>query len=370
MEPTEITAGRLHLRPWQALDEDAVFAACQDPEIQRWTTVPVPYSQEDARAFVTERSPQGWQAGTAASFAVLDASSGELLASIVLFDTKEGSAEVGYWCAPWARGRGVVSDAVSAICRWGFDALGLDRIEWAAGVGNYASLAVAQKCGFRFEGLSRQGLVQRGERQDGWWAALLRADEVVDRRPLPSPPTLTDGVVTLRPWDTSDAADMTRAFADAAIGEWLPIASPHTLTQAETWLDETVPTWWVMGMRVALAVTDAGTGELLGSVGLSTQERADGRGELGYWTAPWGRGRGVASRAAGLLTAWAFGVLRVSRVELFADAENPASQRAAEKAGFVREGVARAWMRDGQGAARDMVVFSRVSSDPAAATAS
>ena len=178
MEPTEISAGRLHLRPWQGSDEDAVYQACQDPDIQRWTRVPVPYRREDARLFVTVTSPQGWDAGTAASFAVLDATTGQLLASVALFDIKDGDAEVGYWCVPGARGQGVVSEAVKAICRWGFAELGLARIEWAATVGNQASLAVARKCGFQEEGVARMGLVTRGVRHDGWRAALLATDQL------------------------------------------------------------------------------------------------------------------------------------------------------------------------------------------------
>jgi len=363
MEPTEIKAGRLRLRPWQPADEDAVFEICQDPEIQRWTRVPVPYTRADARDFVTHRSPQDWEAGTAASFAVVDATSGALLASIVLFDIGEGSAEVGYWCAPTARGQGVATDAVSAICRWGFETLALARIEWAAGVGNWESFAVAQKCGFRFEGRSRQGLVQRGERQDGWWAALLSTDEVVDRRPLPPPPTLTDGVITLRPWTLADAPAVARACADPESARWLAtMPSPYTLADAESWLTTVVPQGWASGSTVALAATGAVGGEVLGQVGLHL--KAGGRAGVGYWTAPWARGRDVASRGTALLSHWGIDVLALSRLELLADVDNVASQRVAEKAGFTREGIARGARTDRDGNPRDFVQFSLLSTDP------
>ncbi len=42
MEPVEITAGALHLRSWRPGDDARVLEACQDPDTQRWTTVPVP----------------------------------------------------------------------------------------------------------------------------------------------------------------------------------------------------------------------------------------------------------------------------------------------------------------------------------------
>ena len=60
--------------------------------------------------------------------------------------------EVGFWMAPWARGRGIMTDAVRLVCRWGFADLGLGRIEWWANVGNDASRRVAEKVGFTMEG--------------------------------------------------------------------------------------------------------------------------------------------------------------------------------------------------------------------------
>jgi RimJ/RimL family protein N-acetyltransferase len=369
MDPVEISAGRLHLRPWQESDEDAVYQACQDPEIQRWTRVPSPYTREDARAFLTRRSPDGWEAGTAASFAVLDATTGALLASVALFDIEEGSAEVGYWCAPEARGQGVISEAVATICRWGFEALALHRIEWAASVGNWASLAVAQKCGFRFEGRARMGLTTRGEHHDGWWAALLNTDEVSDQRSLPSSPTLTDGVVTLRRWSLSDVDESVRAGNDADLARYRGVPQPYLPSHAEAYINTFGLQAWATGDAAEFAITDAVTGELLGGAGLKLRMRRLGIAEVSYWTAPWARGRGVAARAAGLCAAWAIDALSLNRVELLADTENLASQRVAEKAGFAREGVARKARRSSDGTPRDMVVFSQVSASTAGAPA-
>jgi RimJ/RimL family protein N-acetyltransferase len=81
--------------------------------------------------------------------------------------------EVGYWMAPWARGRGIMTDAVRLACGWGFDELGLGRIEWWANVGNQASRRVAEKAGFTMEGTVRARLLHRGVRVDGWGAGLL-----------------------------------------------------------------------------------------------------------------------------------------------------------------------------------------------------
>lgn len=187
MDAVEITAGRLHLRPPQPSDEDAIFGACQDPEIQRWTTVPSPYTREDARTWLSTTVPEQWASGTATTFAVLDATSGALLACVGFHGIDRDTAEVGYWCAPEARGNGVMSEAVAALCRWGFAELGLARIEWLAGVGNWASRAVAEKCGFTIEGLVRGGIRQRGTRVDGWLGGLLKDDPMIDQRPRGGP---------------------------------------------------------------------------------------------------------------------------------------------------------------------------------------
>ena len=82
-------------------------------------------------------------------------------------------ADVGYLTAPYARGTGTTTAALEAICAWGFETLRLERIEWRAQVGNEASRRVAEKVGFRLEGVNRALLRLRGERYDTWIASLL-----------------------------------------------------------------------------------------------------------------------------------------------------------------------------------------------------
>lgn len=175
METVEITAGRLHLRPWQPRDAQEVYEACQDPQVQRWTSVPSPYAYEDARAFVEEISPALWADGTAATFAVLDSTSGRLHASVGLqgISTRDRVAGLGFWCAPGSRGRGVTTEAAAAVLRWGFAALGLERVEWVAEVGNTGSRRVAEKLGFTQEGVARSRVRHAGSNRDAWVAGLL-----------------------------------------------------------------------------------------------------------------------------------------------------------------------------------------------------
>jgi len=182
MDCVDIPAGRVHLRPPVLGDWPDIHAACQDRDIQRWTTVPSPYADTDAQSFVAEVAPDGWRSGRAATFAVCDSTSGELLGMCDLghLGIEDGIGQVGFWCVPWARGRGVATAAVQSLCRWGFAELGLARIEWYAQAGNVGSRRVAEKAGFTYEGLLRAKLVQRGKRVDAWVGALL-AEDPVDR---------------------------------------------------------------------------------------------------------------------------------------------------------------------------------------------
>ncbi|MFE2552348.1 GNAT family N-acetyltransferase [Streptomyces sp. NPDC059355] len=176
MEPTTLNTARLSLRPFVPADEEEVYTAVQDPEIQRWTMVPSPYSREHARGFVLETVPAGWREDTAYSFAVRLGADGPLVAAVGVHVRGQGSYEIGYWAAKEHRGRGYMAEAVAAVSRWAFTEVGAVRLEWRAEVGNTGSRAVAEKTGFRFEGVLRAAVLRGGTARDSWVGALLPAD--------------------------------------------------------------------------------------------------------------------------------------------------------------------------------------------------
>jgi RimJ/RimL family protein N-acetyltransferase len=180
MIPPALTTARLRLRPFGGSDAGAVHEACQDPDIQRWTTVPSPYTRQDAETFVTETAPRGWADGTLLNFGAFRRDDGALVSSIGLrsggLRHGDGIAEIGYWTAGDQRRRGFTAEAVRAVCRWGFESLPIHRIEWLAMVGNEGSWAVAHRSGFCFEGTLRSRFVHRGELFDAWLGALLPDD--------------------------------------------------------------------------------------------------------------------------------------------------------------------------------------------------
>ncbi len=176
MDPVELSDDRLLLRLPAEEDVEAVTRACQDAELQRWIPVPVPYERAHAVEFVASR-PERWAAADGEmTFAITGRDDGMLLGMVGLHAHDATMREIGFWTAPWARGRGVMTDAARLVCRFGFDVLGLQRIEWWAGVGNHGSWRVAEKLGFQREGTCRSRLLHRGDRVDGWVAGLLAGE--------------------------------------------------------------------------------------------------------------------------------------------------------------------------------------------------
>jgi RimJ/RimL family protein N-acetyltransferase len=182
MEPITLTTGRLHLRPLGPQDADAVHAACQDPEIPRWTSVPSPYTQQDAADFTGRICPDGWREDSLYNFGVFTADDGTLVGCMGLvrlagaLPAPTRQAELGYWTAKEARGRGYTAEAGREVCRWAFASLGAERIEWYAEAGNEGSRAVALKIGFVMEGTLRSRIVHEGTRRDAWAGSLLPSD--------------------------------------------------------------------------------------------------------------------------------------------------------------------------------------------------
>jgi ribosomal-protein-serine acetyltransferase len=106
----------------------------------------------------------------------------------------------------------------------------------------------------------------------------------------------------------------------------------------------------------------------VGQAGLHRLDRQVGRGELTYWVAASSRGDGIATRAVRCISRFAFSALGLQRLELLTMVDNAASQRVAEKAGFVREGIRRSALPI-KGARPDLVVFSLLPSDLEASSA-
>ncbi|WP_018682401.1 GNAT family N-acetyltransferase [Actinokineospora enzanensis] len=153
MEPVEINAGAYYLR---ALRDDAriddrprVVEGFTDPVSRQWLAHIKVHDLASAGEYI-ERRAADWAHETRLSWAVADPLTGVLLGEVQLkeLDLAGGTAEAGCWAHPDARGKGMTTEALAAIIRFGFGALGLRAIAYRHERGNEGSARVAAKLGF------------------------------------------------------------------------------------------------------------------------------------------------------------------------------------------------------------------------------
>jgi RimJ/RimL family protein N-acetyltransferase len=172
---------------------------------------------------------------------------------------------------------------------------------------------------------------------------------------------LSDGEVVLRAFEVGDLPRVVEAATDPVTLDWLPLPQPYGLATARDWCLSETERVRAEGLGLVRAIADQ-DGQLLGAIDLKHVDWAAQVAEVGYWTHPDQRGRGVMTRAVRLLAGWALTDQGFERIELRAATGNLASSRVAEKAGFVREGTARSAGYVPAGRV-DLVVFSLIRSD-------
>lgn len=376
-----LTGRSVRLRPWREDDAAAVAEMCDDTTISRWMPImPSPYTVEDGEEWVGD-AERKWREDHAANFAVEDVPTGRLVASIGMrIETDHARGEIGYLVHREWRGRGIARACIGLLTDWAFDDLGLERIEIRADVRNVPSRRTAGGSGYRYEGMLRGAMTVQGERVDDALYALLPGDPrpwrdgadaagraggagraagggpVVGRDgpavPVLGWPRLTDDRLVLRPFEPEDAQAVAAACDDPDIAHWIyALPAPYTLADAESFIADARDRL-LRDERARLAVSDAASGELLGSVSLDLfRERQ--AAEIGYWVKREARRAGVAFGAARLVVDWAFGELGVQRLEILTYPGNETSQALAAKLGFLPEGLLRGFLATEPGKRRE-----------------
>jgi RimJ/RimL family protein N-acetyltransferase len=376
VEPLEIRVDDLLLRSWRPTDAEDMVRARDDAAISRWSnSSPVPYLLKDARDFIEIARPEN-NDGTAVGGAITDTATGELLGSAALFgiDKRTRIAEIGYWSAPWARGRRVAERACRALLSWGFTNLDLARVDWHAVVGNHASRLIALRLGFTVVGLVPRELRRRDDsRVDEWYGWQLPGQLTAADFEVPEPvrraahtfghdqPVLCPGRVTLRRPVTEDEPGIVAAYRDPESARWFGGPQPYTEAHAAQYVRDHVPTEWARGVEAIFAVVDPDDA-YVGSIDLRVSPTDPAVGEVGFVIAPRARGRGYATAALRAISRWGFDALGLARIEWRAELGNDASRRVAQKAGFTFEGVQRAGI-DRRGTRRDTWVAATIAAD-------
>jgi RimJ/RimL family protein N-acetyltransferase len=171
-----LTDGDILLRPWERGDVKAVTAACQDPEIPRWTVVPHNYTERHARDFINATGAD-IASGRELALAIVDLDD-RVVGALGLsnFDWPDLKGEIGYWVVAGARRGGVGSRATRLLAIWAIRQLGLERVELLANPENDASLKLAERAGFTREGTLRRYRRRHGVREDLVMFSLLAED--------------------------------------------------------------------------------------------------------------------------------------------------------------------------------------------------
>ncbi|WP_107657220.1 GNAT family N-acetyltransferase [Nocardia suismassiliense] len=148
-------AAALRLRPWRFDDLPALVAAHRDPGLRRWLAGHL--VDETAARDWLDAQADGWMDGTRFSFAVVTADDDHSpVGHVVVKATTAGVAEVGYWTAAHARGRGIAARAVETVSRWALaeqEMVRLNQLELLHAKDNHASCRVANKCGYTLQDL-------------------------------------------------------------------------------------------------------------------------------------------------------------------------------------------------------------------------
>ena len=367
-----LTDGTVRLRAHTEGDLVAFVEQNDDLLTRTWTRVPVPYRLEDAQRALRHVKPDGWALDQEWSFAVDAPDPGEpsgtlrYAGTVTLRNCDEARAEIAYAAHPWARGRGVIEAALRLLVEWGFAEHGLETIVWWAQEGNWASRKVAWRLGFSCDGVVRRWQEHRGALVDAWVGTLHRDDVRAPRGPWYDVPTIHGEGIRLRVHRDEDAVRIQEACADERSARWLgSLPSPYTLEDAQRFL-RTRPEQMASGTAVHWIIADPVTDAALGAVSVMTIGGPSGP-EVGYWTHPDARGRGVMTEAVRLVRRHAFvpvadGGLGLTKLRLVAAVDNHASRQVAVANGFREVGIERAGTRCRDGA-HDAMIYDLLASD-------
>jgi ribosomal-protein-alanine N-acetyltransferase len=183
--------------------------------------------------------------------------------------------------------------------------------------------------------------------------------------------TCDDAPAHLPPWPTRPVAYgpvVLRAFSaldvpmamELSTDPYVPLIGslPANASQqeAQDWVDRQRGRL-AEGVGFSFAIAESDTDRAVGGIGLWLAHLAQGRAMVGYSVTPSARGRGIAAAALTALTAFAWSVPALHRIELYIEPWNVGSIKTAERAGYEREGLLRSHQEIG-GRRRDMLLYA------------
>ena len=173
----------------------------------------------------------------------------------------------------------------------------------------------------------------------------------------PSSP-LSDGTLLLRPWTEQDLSALEQASHDPYIPATTSVPASYSYAEGLKWLERQRKNV-SENIGLPFCIANAQTDESIGFIGLWLSNLSQSRANFGYWIIPKARRRGIASAALRLLSTWTFEHQAVVRLELWVEPWNVASQRVAERADFLREGVLHSYFKL-ERTRHDVIMYARI----------
>ena len=172
---------RLTLRPMRGSDAEDMYRYARRLDVTEyllWLPHPSQSYTEKYLKYIEQR----YRLGDFYDWAIVDKQSGHMIGTcgFTRFDCPHNIGEIGYVLSPEFHGKGLGTEAASRVLSFGFEVLGLHRIEVKFMQGNTASLHVAEKLGMRFEGYRRDGMLVKGSYRTIGTSAIL-AEEFFSR---------------------------------------------------------------------------------------------------------------------------------------------------------------------------------------------
>lgn len=163
---------------------------------------------------------------------------------------------------------------------------------------------------------------------------------------MSSMPRIKTERLLLRPFCLYDAKNYFSLATDPEVLKGTDM--PHDLEEAAVreWIVGH-PEYWERRKELFMLATSLATREILGSVSIFTHERHN-KAELGYWIAHTAWNQGYASEATHAMVKFAFGTMKLHRMEANHLVRNPSSGKVLQKLGFKFEGLLRqSYLKDG-----------------------
>lgn len=181
----------------------------------------------------------------------------------------------------------------------------------------------------------------------------------------PQIPTLSYGLLTLRPVMESDIPEIYKCCQDPVIPRFTRVPQNYTIEHAEFFVREKIPKSLTAKSEIPFAI-DYGNGSdttFSGVISFHSMDLPDLVAEIGYWINASMRGKGVGKTAARVLTNFGFETMGFARIEALVDVDNVASKKLLESAGYTLDGILRKKSRRYDGRHVDMALFSVIKDD-------